>query len=204
MKIVIFGSTGATGKELVKQSLQKGHIVTAFLRNPNKLQINHKNLKICKGDVANIDDVKKALKGQDVVLSCLGTKPPQKPICFIGTKNIIQALKYYKLKRIVVESAYGASHTAKKGIYAKLLWIIIRPLLKDKEEMEKLLSDSDLNWTVVQPTILTNGPYTGKYFFAKDLKVRGLPKISRADVADFMLKVAQNNDFIKEVVVLSN
>ena len=187
----------------MKHALEKGHEVTAFVRNPSKLQIQHENLKIVQGDVRSVEDVEKAVKAQNVVLSCLGVKLGQKPICAEGTKNIIRAMKKRDVKRIVVESAYGAGKTRKKGLYACLLRLAIKPLLKDKEAMEDLLQKSGLDWTVVQPTILTNGPLTTKYRADTNLKVGWLPKISRADVADFMLKVAEQGKFLREVVIVS-
>ena len=158
MKAVIFGATGGTGRELVKLCLEKRFEVTAFVRDPTK--ITDEKVKSVKGDARNPAEVEEAVKGNEVVFSCIGVKPGQKPINSISTANIISAMHKEKIKRIIVESAYGVGKTRKKGIYAKLLWTVINPLIKDKEEMEKMIESSGLEWTIIQPPIFTNNPLT--------------------------------------------
>lgn len=76
MRLLIFGANGKTGRQLVEQSLAQGHAVTAFVRNPAKLNVTHPNLKIARGDILNYDLVDRAVRGQDAVLSALGVTPP--------------------------------------------------------------------------------------------------------------------------------
>lgn len=205
MKILIFGSTGGTGKELVKQALEKNYRVLAFARNPNNLKIKHKYLEILKGNVKNQEDVNIAVKNSDVILSALGTRLFEKPICELGVKNVLNAMKKYNKKRIIVESAYGSGETRKKGIYAKLLWLIIKPLLIDKEKMEKLLENSKLEWIIVKPVLLTNCLKKGRYRVgeANKTNIKGFPKISRADVANIMIKLITNKNSIHKKLVIS-
>ncbi|MBS3080159.1 SDR family oxidoreductase [Candidatus Pacearchaeota archaeon] len=204
MKLLVFGSTGGTGKEIVKQALEKKYKVIAFARSSEKLQNIRGIIEIVKGDVRNQEDVDKAVKNSNVILSALGTKLFEKPICEIGVKNIINSMKKYNKNRIIVESAYGVKETRKKGMYAKFLWFLIKQLLIDKEKMEAALENSNLDWTIVQPVLLTNEMRKGNYITgeAKKAFIKGFQKISRADVADCMIKlIPDKKSFHKKLVV---
>jgi len=109
MNVIVFGSTGTIGKHLIKQSLEKGYQVTAFCRDRKKLnEVNHPNLIIAIGDVFNINDVTKAIKGQDVVIITLGSGKNRKSIVRSeGTKNIISAMKTNGLNRLICQSTLG-------------------------------------------------------------------------------------------------
>ena len=101
MNLLIIGSTGGTGKQLVKQALNRGHNVTAFARNPSKIKIKHDRLKIVKGNVLNVDSLWNAITGQDVVLCALGHKRWLYPTKILskGTSNIIEAMEKNKVNR---------------------------------------------------------------------------------------------------------
>lgn len=204
MKIALFGASGGTGHEIIKQAIENGHKVTAFVRNPKKIILNYKNLRLIKGDVKNQNAVNKAVAGQDVVMSCLGVKPGQNPICELGTKKIISSMKKGKVKRLIVESAYGVGKTKNKGIYAKVLNGLVNRLVEDKERMEKTIMQSSLEWTIVQPTILTNGPKTKDYRYGEDILVKGFEKVSRASVAEFMLRCAEGKNMVKKNIIITS
>ena len=202
-KVVIFGATGGTGKQLVSQALELGYQVTAFVRDPDKLEIKDENLIVITGDVLKKTDVDKAVTAQDAVFSALGVRPGNQPICTRGIKTIIASMKKKKVNRLIVVSAYGVRDT-KQNFYPKLLWLLLKSLMQDKEDMEEALESSHLNWTAVRPTILTSGPQTSSYQPGKDLNVGFMPKISRADVADFMLNAFRDNSHINEFPTITS
>ncbi len=203
MRIVFFGASGRTGLELVNQALGQNHNVVAFIRNPAKFQIRHKNLSIARGDVLNKEQVESAVSGCEGVLFAVGGKPwDKRPICTEGIKNVIAAMQKHKAQRLVVESACGVKET-RKGIYGRLLLIIIKDIMKNKESMEDAINASQLDWVIVRPTILTKGTKTRTYRVGQDLRLGILPKISRADVADFMLKQLQDNTYIHQAPTIS-
>ena len=204
MKIVIFGATGRTGIRLVEQALAQEHDVTAFVRNPSKLNIKNKKLSVVQGDVTNPEQVQVAVEGKDAVLSALGlSKSSPKTVCSHGMRNIIAAMKKHGARRLVCESAFGAGDTKNHGIYTKLLWLIIKDIMEDKNKMEDIVKNSNLDWIVVRPTILTNGPKTGNYKGGLDIEFGIIPKISRADVADFMLRQIGEDRFLHKIPVVS-
>jgi len=203
MRIIIFGATGGTGIELIKQSLEQNLEVTAFVRNPTKLNISHPNLSVVKGDVRNLEDVVEATREQKIVISALGTKPWQTPICTTGIKNIITAMKKNAIQRIVVESSYGTGIT-RKSIHGYGLWLVIRSLMHDKEKMETLLFKSNLDWTIIRPVALIGRKKVGRYRTGIDFALKKIyPTISRADVAEFMLNIATNALYIRQLPIIS-
>ncbi len=204
MKLCIFGSTGGTGRELIKQALEQGYEVVAFALSPDKLSdITHTDLKVVRGDATAFEDIRAAVYSCDAVLSALGSRFG-KLICAQGTENIIAAMSEKKVKRIIVESAYGVGEP-RGGFYGSMLRYVIRPQVRDKERMEDALKRSSLDWTVVRPTILTYGRKTSSYQYSPQLVLPGFfPKISRADVAEFMLKQVTGKAYVNKAVNISS
>ena len=211
MKLLIFGATGGTGRALVVQALEQGHRVTAFVRNPAAITMKHDNLAIVPGDILDYASVERAVEGQDAVLSALGTKVLRKnTIISDGTRNIITAMEKYDVKRFVCESALsiGDSRPQQKqlGLFYNIIIIplLLRNMFQDKEAQERYIMQSTLDWVIVRPGILTNGPRTGVYrsgFSATDTSIKA--KISRADVADFMLKQLTDDTYVRKTPGLS-
>jgi putative NADH-flavin reductase len=201
MKIAIFGSTGGTGKELVKQGLELGYQVTAFVRTPSKLEeFKHENLTIIQGDVFSYSDVEKAIIGQEAVISALGN-PTLKvnTTTSEGTRNIVNAMQTAGIKRFICETSLGVGDSREQAgfFFSK---IIIPTLLKnaiaDKEIQEQIIQASDLDWTIVRPGGLRNSEKTSKYRAGLDKDISG--NISRADVAEFMLKQINSDEFLRK------
>lgn len=208
MKLIIFGATGAVGKELVKQSLDKGHSVTAFVRDPTKLNnTQNDRLKIYLGDVSKPADVEKAVVNHDAVLCVLGDGKLGK-IRALGTKHIIAAMNSAGLKRLVCQTTLGMGES-----YGNLnfLWkhimfgMLLRKAFQDHQVQEKYVFSSGLDYTLVRPSALTDGALTRAYKTGFDGKFRKLSlKISKADVADFMLAQLEDKDYVQKAVSISN
>jgi putative NADH-flavin reductase len=203
MQVVVFGASGGTGRELVKQALGHGHSVRAFVRNPDRLKIVHHRLEVVQGDVLDNKAVGAAIAGQDAVLSALGTTE-RKPNTILsdGVKNILGGMKKQKVKRLIYVSSLGVGDT--KGQLGPIYnWILLPGLLKnvfaDKETAEELIRATKLDWTIVRPGALNNKLLTGTYRAGPDAaKKRWFPRIARADVADFMLTALERNTFVRE------
>ncbi len=193
MKLLIIGGTGGTGQELIKQALEQGHHLTALVRNPEKVIITHPNLRVIKGNVLDFDNVEKVVAGQDAVLSVLGHKRffIKTNILSEGTKNIIHAMEKHNVKRFICVTSLGINDSRfKLGLYYTLFVIpvIIFFYFWDKAKQEKLIINSNLDWTIVRPGQLTNGKKRGTYKHGANVGNYILTKmISRADVAHFIL-----------------
>jgi uncharacterized protein YbjT (DUF2867 family) len=194
MKIFVTGATGATGLAFVKEALNAGHAVTAFVRNPDKLTVSHPKLKVIKGA---LEDVGSHLGGHDAFVSTLGHTSLFDPTPYLSQAfaRIIPALRQHQITRVVYESAYGIGET--EADLPFLFRVIFKPLLLrhayyDHSLVEAQLRASDLTWTVVRPTGLSNGPLTGRVIAAERLPKGSSSQISRADVAAFMLAALTN------------
>ncbi|MHA1559142.1 MAG: NAD(P)-dependent oxidoreductase [Alphaproteobacteria bacterium] len=187
-RVLVVGATGKSGREAVKYAVAAGHSVTAFVRDPANATFDPV-VKIAVGDVLNTGDVDAAVADNDVVISALGSKGLRRAaVCAPGVSNIVSAMNARGARRLIAVSAYGTGES-NHGIYGWLLNTLLGSSQRDKVEMEKVLAKSGLDWTSVRPPGLTQGPATGKYRAAPEGEaLRGFQRISRADVADFMVK----------------
>ena len=202
MKIVIFGSTGGTGKQLVKQGLELGYEVTAFARTPSKLdEFKHEKLTIIKGDVLNYSDVEKAIIEHDAVLSSLGSPTLKAGDTTLseGTKNIIKAMSANNVRRFICETSLGVgdSYGQPGFIFTKIIEpLFLKHAFADKEIQETEIKASNLDWIIIRPGGLNNKPKTSKYRHGLDKTITG--NISRADVAEFMLKQINSDEYLRK------
>jgi putative NADH-flavin reductase len=206
MKILVFGATGPTGQQIIRQGLELGHEITAFVRDPGRLHAKHPNLSVITGDVLDSKSVLIAVQGHDLIMSALGNGKSLKGEVFsLGIKNIVDAMKKCNIKRIIVMSAFGVGDSLNRVPF--LPKILYKTLLKrtfaDKEIGEKYLKQSNLDWTLVHAVILTNGSKSGIYKSGEIISVGAFPKISRADVADYMLKLVSDKTSNRRTFVIS-
>lgn len=201
MKILILGSTGRTGQELAKWSLKHGHEVSAFARDPAKMKQVHKNLTVLQGDALDRNSLVKALQGIDVVVSAIGRGNSLKSENLLSksTEILIAAMKETGVKRLIIESGFGAGETFSQANFFQRLFfkILLKDIYADKGKSEKQVRSSDLDWTLVYPVKLTNKAYTGKYKVGEKLPMKGMPSVPRADVAEFMVNELTKNAFVK-------
>jgi uncharacterized protein YbjT (DUF2867 family) len=207
MRLIIFGSTGTIGRQLVRQALQQGHLVTAFARNAGKLDdLQHPNLTLCRGDVLDYNAVENAVKNHDAVLCALGAGR-EGTVRSEGTRNIVKAMEHAGVKRFVCQTTLGAGDSwGNLNFFWKHVmfgWFLKKAFL-DHELQEKHILESGLDWTVVRPSAFADGEATGNYRhgFPPDDKSTKL-KIARADVADFMLKQLASNQYLRKTPGLS-
>jgi len=193
MNVLIFGASGDTGRLLISTGLQQKHGITAFVRNPAKLNMHHENLSIVKGDVSDYKSVESALEGHDGAISALGAATPFKrnPTLVKGIENIVTAMHRQKVSRFIYQSFFGVSeYRSELGfVLDKIMPLVMRNVVKDHEAKELSIVNSDLQWTIVRCSMLSHGPSTGKYRDGEHITSPFLfPIISREDVADFMIK----------------
>jgi putative NADH-flavin reductase len=206
MKIAIFGATGSVGKEAVKQAIEQGHIVTAFVRDPARLAIEDANLRVVKGDVLDISSVERGVIGQDAVLCILGAGRKGK-VRSEGTRNIMTAMEKVGVRRLICQSSLGVGDSSGNlNFFWKYIMfgMLLREAYADHVQQEELVKQSGLEWTIVRPAAFTDGPRTGKYRHGFSGDASGLTlKISRADVADFLLKQLVDYTYLRKTPGLS-
>ncbi len=206
MKVAVFGSTGSIGRHLVEQALEQEHMVTAFARDPAKLEIEHANLTAVQGDALDAASVEKAVEGQDAVLCALGAGA-KGAIRTEGTRNIVRAMEKAGVSRLVCLSTLGVgdSRDSLNFFWKHIMFgLLLRGAYADHVSQEDSVKESGLDWTLVRPGAFTDGDRTGEYrhgFPTADKTIKA--KISRADVADFMLKQLTDRTYLKETPGLS-
>jgi putative NADH-flavin reductase len=190
MKIVVFGATGGTGIEVVKQALELGYWVTAVARRPEAVQLKHERLSVLRGDVFDPASIKAAMQGQDIVVSALGVQKSEPTTLYSeGVCNIMKAMQELGLSRLICVSASGLNPgpLLLRLIAKPLLWFFFKEAYTDMWKMEQLVQASSLDWTIVRPPRLSDKPVTGRYQVATNWPLSGGYTISRADVAHYIV-----------------
>lgn len=209
MKIAIFGATGKVGRHLLGQALEKGDEVTVLARDASKLTTpRHERLEVVQGDVLDPKDVERAVVGADAVLCALGhTNTSPKDVLTEGTKNIVVAMSKDGVRRLV--SLTGAGVTDPKDepklldrAIGSLLKLLQRDLLEDSMEQARVIKESGLGWVIVRAPVLNEGEKKGGYRVGYVGKESGT-RLSRADVADFMLEQTTDDTYLHQAPVVS-
>lgn len=209
MKVIVFGSTGTIGRQLIAQALEQGHQVKAFCRDASKLaDYAHSRLSIVEGDVLRPRDVSTAMAGQEGVCIALGAGKQRKGVVRSqGTRNIIEAMKQHGVRRLICQTTLGAGDSrGNLNFFWKRIMFgwFLKEVFLDHELQEQYVVNSGLDWTIVRPAAFIEGEKTGRYQhgFAGDAKSLSL-KISRADVADFILQQLRTDRYLRQTPGLS-
>jgi putative NADH-flavin reductase len=205
MKILVFGASGRTGKELVKQGLGRGHEVTAFVRTPSKLQIVDADLTVAQGDVVDRGAVEAAVRGSEAVVCALGAPNLLKrdTALVVGMHNILLAMELEGVSRLSYLSADTVRDARDELSPFRKLFVplIFRNSSADHELIEAMIKSSRLDWSIVRPPMLTNGAPTGHYRSRTHLKASSvIPRLSRADLASFMLDQLNDESLVHGAV----
>ena len=206
MKLTIFGATSSSGRLVLEKALAAGHEVTAFVRDPSKLDVTNERLKVVAGDALNAAQVEKAISGSDAVLSTLGPKGKPAVMAARSTRNIVDEMEKHGVKRLVVVSVAGISVPQDKrnvNLVSALIRLLLKDVFIDRENQLKVLEESSLDWIAVRVPRLTDDPATGsvKAFFGNASPAM---KVTRADLADFMLKQLSSDQWCRQAPILSN
>jgi uncharacterized protein YbjT (DUF2867 family) len=215
MNVVLFGSTGGTGRATARALLAAGLKVTAFARRAETLQTDPALFPFV-GDAMNPGDVAGAVKGADAVVVGLGNS--QNPfamlfgarrttaanICEIGTRNVIEAMREGGVRRLIVITAFGVGDTRDlpSGMTKLFFRLLLKEHMADKENQETLVKASGLDWTLVQPVALTDRPATGQWFASEDGRIRR-PEVSRSDVALFIVSELAGQGHLRRTLTIS-
>ena len=208
MKLLIIGASRGIGRQLTEQGLQAGHLVTAMARHPEHLPRQSAGLQTVAGDILNLSLVRQVVAGQEAVCLTIGVGVTIKPVTVFseGTKNVLAAMAEHGVRRLVCVTGIGAGDSAGHGglLYDRLFKpLLLKTIYEDKDRQEALIRASDTDWTIVRPGFLTNGPLTENYRVLTDLWGITADKISRADVAHFMLEELSAPRYVGQTPLLT-
>ena len=204
MNLFILGATGGIGRHLLQLALERGHQVTAYVRSPQKINIQHPKLTVVPGDVFNAGQMARAMAGHDAVLSSFGPLDIRSSTLRRQFGSALAAvMRKSAVRRVELVSA--AFLFRDLGMFSRFLKAtLFRQMIPDMAGMETEIYQSDLDWTIVRPPRLTNGPARHSYRVADgSLPQRGF-LISRADVAHFMIGEVENPTHLKQIVGVAN
>ncbi len=212
MKIAVFGATGRTGIPLVQQALAQGHQVQALVRTPAKMTVQHPNLQVIQGTVQDAAKVEETIQGVEVVISALGhegNSPKIQPdMHTIAAQNIVSTMKRLGVKRIITLTGAGvAFEKDEPKLFNHAIKFLLKTLspavLKDSEGHINVIRQSGLDWVVVRVPVLNENPPLGKIRVGYVGKGTGA-KITRADVATFMLQQVTATTYVHDAPMISN
>ena len=208
-KIALFGASGQTGQALLNKALANGYTVRALVRSPEKISQQSKHLTVIQGDVLNKQDVAKVVEGCDLVISLFGhVKGSPEWLQTNGIKNIIAAMQAQKIKKIISLSGGGLPFPEKDQpkfvdkMIRTIMKIVVPKILNDAIEHHKVLQNSGLDWIIVRGPRLNNETAKGTYKVGW-VGVNASTKISRSDLADFIVTQIDDNTFIRQMPFIS-
>jgi putative NADH-flavin reductase len=208
MKVVVFGASGKTGLFVLDEALASGHDVIAYVRNQESIKRIHPNLKVVEGQLNETDKLQSVIAGSDACISTLGgaslTKHSQ--AILKGIDTIVRIMEDTNVKRFIYLSSYGAG-TSRKSMPQPIRFLIadlmLRVPLADHTANENRITKSQLEWTILRPGSLTNGPKTAPLKHgSENTKLTGNPSVSRADVAAFMVEQLTDGGYLRKYVWL--
>jgi putative NADH-flavin reductase len=210
--VLIIGASKGIGLETLKQALAAGHSVRALARTARSIPVKHIHLTKIDGDALDLAAVRRALAGADVVIQSIGLSiGPElilNPVQLFSeaTRILVAAMKEAATRRLICVTGFGAGDSRGRGglLYDTVSCLLLGRAYEDKDIQEQIVRRSGLEWTIVRPVILTNGPKTGTYRALTDAGDWRLGFISRADVADFLVKQIDDNRFLGATPVLSD
>jgi len=203
MKLLILGGTGSTGHHLVQQALEAGHSVAALARDPRKVT---EPIEVIEGDATDASTVAGAARGRDAIVSALGSSNSLKGgIMMRAVPVLLAAMQQNGVKRLILQSSFGVAESFDEATAIQKFFFhtLLRSIYADKAKADAMIEASPLEWTIVRPVRLTNGPRTGKYRVSERFDARGPKSVSRADVADFMIRELTEREWIRKIAVIA-
>ena len=205
MKVFVIGANGQTGTQVIDLALARGHEVTAFVRSPQKIKIQHPLLKVLRGDPHNVDELASALKGHDVVVSALGVRPPKafRPHTLVQecAASTVAAMTKAGVKRLVLVSV--AVLFPEKGLRFAFFRRLLAHIMRDLGTAEEIVRATPLEWTIARPPRLTNRSDESYRSRRDALPENGFSMSFRA-VAAFMLDTVEHHTHVREIVGLAS
>lgn len=209
--VLVIGASKGIGLEVVKQALAHSHHVRALARTADRIPVNHPALEKLQGDALDKIAVKTALDGVDVVIQALGVAAgPEMVLSPVhlfsaSTRVLVPAMAEVGVRRLICVTGFGAgdSRSTLGCLQGIAFGLILGRAYADKDLQEKLIRDSDLDWVIVRPVVLTSGSRTGRYRVLVDPKEWRNGLISRADVADFLVKQIEDDAYLRQTPVLT-
>lgn len=208
-KVLVLGATGGMGRHIVSQALRQGHDVTVLARDAQKVSRTGGGMpRVITGSVPEDEQaLDSAIQGQEVVISALGVGPSLKSGGLLrrSVPAILRAMEAHGVRRLILTSSYGVGDTHQDVplLPRIVMRLLFQDLFADKKAGDDAVRSSSVDWTIVHPVTLTDGARTGRYRVGERLSLSGFPRVSRADVADFILTQIDDRSHVRKSVLIS-
>ena len=210
-RVLIIGASKGIGLETVRQALEAGHRVRALSRSRAADGLSNPNLEKIRGDALDGRDIAAALDGVDVVIQALGVSSLGdlfRPVSLFSdaTRLLVGAMEGQSVKRLIAVTGFGAGDSrASISLLQRLPFLMVfGRAYADKSVQEQLIKDSSLDWTIARPGVLTNGRRSGRYQILAEPSAWRNGIVSRADVADFLVRQIEDRTYLRKAPVLVN
>ena len=198
MQIALFGATGGTGRQVLEQAVAAGHNVTLLVRDPAKIEARS-GVTLIHGDVLDQEATSRCVQGSDAVICVLGSGVGVEPVEAQGTQRVLEAMQANGVRRLIAVTSLGVGDSREQvgADFQQAMDTVLQPIIAAKTEQERLIRASGLDWTIVRPGGLGDGPRTGDYRSGTDPSLMaGL--VSRADVAEFVLRQLTDASYLHQ------
>jgi len=215
MRVLVLGSSGASGRRILERALACGHHATAFARDLSTVAVEHPRLALAAGDVTVASTVESAVVGHDAVVWAIGGRDRLRDprgasqragVCAVGTANVLAAMTRGGARRLICQSSWGVADGRRRAplLFRRLVFpLVLGDELADKAEQERLIRASDRDWTIVRPARLTDAPGTGRYRAAPELRFTTRAHVPRADVAEFIVRELDRPRCVGQTIEMS-
>jgi len=209
VKVLVIGGTRGIGREVVAAAHVAGHELTLLARNAERISLPVTGVRVVVGDAGDADDIERAVAGQDAVVWTVGVGPTRRPVHLFSrsTRFLLAAMARHGVRRLMCVTGIGAGDSRGHGgfLYDRIVQpLFLRTVYEDKDRQEALLRGGDVDWTIVRPGTLTSGPATGLVRVLTDLQGVTAGKVSRADVAAFIVENLETGEYRRTAVLLTN
>ena len=208
MKVLVLGATGSVGQHILQLGIERGHELTALVRNAEKLKSWERRVRVVKGDALDKDSVEQAVRGQEAAIYAIGIKTLGRTTLFSESARIlIDAMERNRVKRLVCITGVGAGETKGHGgfLYDRILFpLVTKRVYADKEVQETLIQKSPLDWVIVRPAVFREGGPSGKLEAVTDVRGVTLTRVSRVEVAAFVLDQLTDGRYLRRAVFIGH
>jgi putative NADH-flavin reductase len=207
MKVAILGASGMTGKQLIEQGLAAGHTIIGLARSPEKILFDDPRVIKRKADAFDTASVVAALEGAEAVITTVGKRDLRDKRINLSTAahvGVVAGMQAHNIRRLLVISSTGAARIKRKGIQRNIYLFLRRKYYRDMYEMEQQVMASGLDVTMLRAPLLYDGPSTARYKVIEDETYPNGIKISRTDVAQFLIHELSENAWINRVIAIAD
>jgi uncharacterized protein YbjT (DUF2867 family) len=207
MRLLVIGATGALGREVVSQALDRGQRTAALVRKPAEAALPD-SVELVEGDVRNPASLQAAVGGRDAVICALGTPSPRRPSTLLkdGTANLVNAMSRDGVRQLVCVTVLGTGSSAANGsfVYRHVILRVLAPMMPDKQAQEDVIRASELDWTIVRPPRFVGGSPRGGVRMIREGGNGRVGRVARPDLARFLLDCASEPRYVREAVVVGS